>query len=89
MVSITSLIRVGAGSGVPGDSEGRELTFGERFSKDGFWVADYLQGSGYSKYLRGLAEMEEIDFDAGLNELRNQGFLDESDPNYPKIKWSE
>lgn len=65
--------------------DGRELTYGERFTKDGFWVFDYLQGIGYTKNLRELAQMEGIDFDAGLEDLRRQGFLDESDPEFPEV----
>lgn len=66
--------------------EGRELTWGERLSKNGFWVFNYLQGIGPTKNLRELAQTEGINFDAGLEELRSQGLLDESTPEYPEVK---
>jgi hypothetical protein len=66
--------------------EGRELTWGECLSKDGFWVLDYLHGIGPTKHLRELAGMEGIDYDVGLEELRRQGLLDESNPEYPEVK---
>src|SRR6266508_572831 len=84
----------GCGSGGPrGRDETRdyedfgvkiEPTWGERLSKDAFWVLDYLQGIGPSRHLRGLAEVEGINYDAGLDELRKQGLLDESNPDYPE-----
>lgn len=69
--------------------ENRNLAFGERFTKDGFWVFDYLQGIGPTDHLRELAGVEGIDYDAGLDELRSKGYLDESNPDYPEIKWPE
>jgi hypothetical protein len=82
----------GSGGSVAGGETGdydefvveRELPWGERLSKDAFWVLDYLQ-IGYTKYIRQNAEMDGIDLDAGLKELRQQDLLDESDPERPRL----
>ena len=76
----------GVGEEIGQDSEGRRLPYGERFDKDTGWVLRYLSGSGYSKHLRKLAETEEINFDAGLRELREQGLIDEREPDFPRMK---
>lgn len=67
----------------------REPTWGEDLSPNAFWVFDCLQIGGHSKYMPGRAKIENIDLDAGMEELRSQGLLDESNPDYPEIKWPE
>lgn len=75
------------GSERTNSSERKQFIWDVDLSKNGQKLYLLLLGDiGFTKYLPELAQSEEIDLGTGLQELRDQGILDESTPKMLRIK---